>query len=224
MGLRNVGNVSGFQRRLFVVAETGALASRIEGWRKHPDPLQPVAETDESNGELIASLMRSGIVTPSLTDGKMPHFLSFDATDAFPFRGTIVPFPDLSLKHMLHFVRACIRIRFELRFKKLKRICQRISARKERHELERSRDELERTKELVRVFRFLTPLLYSAKGKCLYDSLTLVEFLASFGIFPTWIIAVSTRPFEAHSWVQTGGVLLNEKLERADEFEPILAI
>jgi hypothetical protein len=81
-----------------------------------------------------------------------------------------------------------------------------------------------RISELVRVFRFLRPLFYTAKDRCLLDSLALVDFLARFDAYPTWVIAVRTRPFAAHSWVLSGTLLLNERLETAEEFVPILAV
>jgi hypothetical protein len=38
------------------------------------------------------------------------------------------------------------------------------------------------------------------------------------------VIAVSLRPFLAHSWVQQGDVLLNERVDVARTFTPILVI
>ena len=59
---------------------------------------------------------------------------------------------------------------------------------------------------------------------CLFDSLALIHFLARFRVFPDWVFGVTADPFEAHCWVQTGGVVLNDTVERVSAFTPIMSI
>jgi Transglutaminase-like superfamily len=68
------------------------------------------------------------------------------------------------------------------------------------------------------------PFMLTAHDQCLRDSLTLVSFLAMRGIYPTWVIGVKTRPFGAHSWVQSGNVVLNDSHDYVRAYRPILVV
>ena len=76
--------------------------------------------------------------------------------------------------------------------------------------------------ELARVFRILRPIFYTAKDKCFFDSLVLLEFCSRYRLFPSWVIGVTTQPFQAHSWVQEGTIVVNDTAERARVFTPIV--
>lgn len=68
----------------------------------------------------------------------------------------------------------------------------------------------------------LRPFLFTARKKCLFDSLSVLEFLASENLFPHWVIGVKTAPFGAHAWVQYGSLVLNDQHARVRQFRPIL--
>lgn len=70
----------------------------------------------------------------------------------------------------------------------------------------------------------MRPLVITSHDKCLHDSLTLVRFLASEHLYPQWVVGVRTRPFAAHSWVQSGPLVLNDVHEYVRGFTPILIV
>lgn len=70
----------------------------------------------------------------------------------------------------------------------------------------------------------LRPFVLTANDQCLHDSLSLIHFLAAYGMFPTWVVGVRTRPFCAHSWVQRGSVVLNDVHENVRAYTPILVV
>ncbi|MGQ3050703.1 MAG: lasso peptide biosynthesis B2 protein [Roseateles sp.] len=70
----------------------------------------------------------------------------------------------------------------------------------------------------------MRPLVITSHDKCLHDSLTLLRFLAAERLFPSWVIGVRTRPFAAHSWVQSGNLVLNDTHEYVRAFTPILIV
>ncbi len=70
----------------------------------------------------------------------------------------------------------------------------------------------------------LRPFALTSRDRCLNDSLTLIHFLATQGLFPQWVIGVRVHPFGAHSWVQSGGVVLNDLAERVRHYQPILVV
>lgn len=59
---------------------------------------------------------------------------------------------------------------------------------------------------------------------CLPDSLALFDFLQRRGAAAQIIFGVRRDPFAAHCWVQADGFLLNETVDTASGFTPILAI
>lgn len=76
----------------------------------------------------------------------------------------------------------------------------------------------------VAAYLRLRPFVFTAHDKCLFDSLTLTRFLASQGMTASWVIGVRTRPFGAHSWVQSGPLVLNDLHEHVSGFTPILIV
>lgn len=70
----------------------------------------------------------------------------------------------------------------------------------------------------------LRPFALTSHDRCLHDSLTLIQFLAMRSFFPRWVIGVRIRPFGAHSWVQSGGLVLNDLPESVRHYQPILVV
>jgi hypothetical protein len=85
--------------------------------------------------------------------------------------------------------------------------------------------DLARARAAMQAFFWLRPLFYTAKDHCLYDCVVLVEFMAHYGLYPTWIIGVKRfAPFMAHSWVQYRGYAFDGSPENLRAFVPILAV
>jgi hypothetical protein len=59
---------------------------------------------------------------------------------------------------------------------------------------------------------------------CLPDSLALLEFLGRRGHSPQLVMAVAAHPFAAHCWVQADRLVLNDALDHAMLFRPILVV
>lgn len=76
-------------------------------------------------------------------------------------------------------------------------------------------------RDLVYAFMWMRTGVYSAKRKCLFDSINLASFLASYGIFAELVIGVSESPFHAHSWLQRGDTVLNYEFEYVKQFQPV---
>lgn len=200
-----------------------AVRSFIEGWaaneaqaRKDDLPFQA------QGAQLAEALAQRGLLTCDRENGKHMARLELQLTAAVEFRGLTENEPPIGPPHVLRFLLACAVAAFKLRRRSLENIVNEVALRKQRHAPVQS-DPLQ-VEILVRIFRRLTPLLYTARDACLFDSLALIEFLYRYRIFPTWILGVDTRPFQAHSWVQHGTVVLNDDLERARQHRPILAL
>ncbi len=86
------------------------------------------------------------------------------------------------------------------------------------------RASIDATRATVESYTRLRPFALSAHDRCLNDSLTLVHFLATQGLFARWVIGVRVDPFGAHAWAQVGDVVLNDYPERVRHFQPILIV
>jgi hypothetical protein len=76
---------------------------------------------------------------------------------------------------------------------------------------------------LVAAFHLLRPC-FDRKYLCLFDSLALIDFLANYSVFPSWVFGVQSEPFAAHCWVQSHGVVLNDSLDRTRGYTPLMAV
>jgi hypothetical protein len=108
-----------------------------------------------------------------------------------------------------------------LKWRPIEAVVARVEQRKQRAE---SKFDLDAARPIVKAFLYLRPLFFTSKDECLFDSLVLIELLASHRLFPLWLFGVSTNPFRAHSWVQAGEHVLNDQPERVCRFTPILAV
>ena len=104
----------------------------------------------------------------------------------------------------------------------LRKTVRNIRQRKERASERMKQDEAELVT-LVTAFRQLRPF-YPRPYLCLYDSLALLEFLSRWRFFPLWTFGVKSDPFGAHCWVQWGGVILNDSVERVRRYTPIMIV
>jgi Transglutaminase-like superfamily len=206
------------------IQATDIITPFIEGWPTSGVRGQAVQSIAPNTIELTIEALttHNRLLTDSPKMGRSASFPNVLATSAIPLRGNIIPRPRVGGIHVLAFCRACIRALFDIKFRSMAYTVRRLQTRKARY-CSTGRDEADLV-ELVRIFRFLTPLVYTAKDRCLFDSLALIEFLAAFRWFPTWIIGVTTRPFKAHSWIQNEGLILNDRLETVELYSPILAV
>jgi hypothetical protein len=51
-----------------------------------------------------------------------------------------------------------------------------------------------------------------------------MRFLAMSGVSAEWIFAVRSNPFEAHCWVQSGSVVLNDVIDEVRAYTPIMRV
>ncbi|NYD89195.1 lasso peptide biosynthesis B2 protein [Sphingomonas melonis] len=65
-------------------------------------------------------------------------------------------------------------------------------------------------------------LLLPTPSRCLPASLGASRFLAGLGVPNEIVFGVRTHPFEAHCWVEHGGCVLNDTLERVQAFAPVM--
>lgn len=210
------------QDRYFALpaARTASLADLVPGW-----PVR--GNTSGENGTDVAeTLCHRGFLIKSPGRGK----------DAAPVQ---VPIPSIELlplgdeeherrapigaRTVLMFLRAAITAKLSLKLLPFERVIRRARRRKEAHRSTAPFD-LVRAGEFLDVYRRLRIYLFSSKEECLFDSLTLLEFLGRHSLFPDWIFGVRARPFAAHCWIQSGSIVVNDSVEHVAGYKPIMVV
>lgn len=127
----------------------------------------------------------------------------------------------VSVGQFMNFFAACAMARASLRWRKIEATVMSVARRKALHV--NSPFDLPRAQQLTAAFLKLRGF-FPANYLCLFDSLALLNFLASYDVYATWVFGVRLEPFAAHCWVQHRHYVLNEEVEEAANYTPIMAI
>lgn len=131
--------------------------------------------------------------------------------------------PQIGSRHLLQYTQSFVTTVALLRFSTLEGIYKRYK-RARQFFPSRSSSSPDIVRDMVNIHFHLSPFFYSAKNRCLFDSLVLYNFLLCNSIPGTWVVGVKTRPFSAHSWVQYEHIVLNDTSDHCRIFNPILAV
>lgn len=172
----------------------------------------PIAAELISLGLLTTSRNASRIFLPPATTA--PEISLLPLIDARP---------TINAAYVARFFATCSAVAVRLKTRPLGRSLAHLAQRKSRCTA-RVDSTLDRARDLTRTFLHLRPFAYAARDRCLLDSLTLAEFLASYGVRATCIFGVRANPFEAHCWLQIGSHVVNETPEMARRYAPILSV
>lgn len=204
--------------------EVSSLATLALNWSAastHRDNSQVQLSLPEAT-RIADALVREGLLTAESPSDPPFRSVAIDMHAALTSGGYDAP-RRISLRphHIIRFLRACLWARRAVRSQRLYTIaCELSAAKAPAH----SAGDVQRAIELVAVFRRLRPYRFAARDQCLFHALALVKFLAHYDTFPIWVIAVRSRPWGAHSWVQMGDLVLDANPEEISGFTPILAI
>jgi hypothetical protein len=204
-------------------ADLASISRRLHGWRDHIGTVEKFPQFGVEADSLIASLMSSGIITRDSNDGK--PFAESECPACERATGNLETNAPVthSVSSITRFFFACVKIDWQLRRKQLSRILARIERRRLRARSSASIHNVPQSSKLMAAFKDLRSL-YPRPYLCLFDSLALLEFLASYRSFPRIVFGIVADPFEAHCWLQEGNVLLNDDLERVGKYKAILSV
>ena len=66
--------------------------------------------------------------------------------------------------------------------------------------------------------------IYSLRRRsCLSESLCLKIFMSRYRLYPSWVFGVRMKPFEAHCWLQDGGLVFNDTVAYVKDFTQIMS-
>ena len=127
-------------------------------------------------------------------------------------------------RRTISFWHAAFRAHLHLKFRSLQWVVERImEIKRSRSDLIPAAHQLSRAKELILGFQALRPS-FPRNYLCMFDSLALLHYLFRHGVSADWIYGVQPNPFEAHCWLQSDSVVLNDLVDHVRKFTPIMAV
>ena len=186
-----------------------------------------VRRTDNTDdtvaGAVVDALLQKGLLVRNEADGKQVCQPSV----AEPIRSTASlldgPVPDVRPSHVWNFFAACARASCSLRWNSIERTVRGVQKFSRREIVDTHARDESTIIDLFRVYRGLRPF-YPRPYLCMFDSLSLVLFLASYDVYPQWVYGVKIEPFAAHCWVQAGGLVVNDIVDNVREYTPIMSV
>ncbi|HEX7113963.1 MAG TPA: lasso peptide biosynthesis B2 protein [Steroidobacter sp.] len=200
---------------------TSYLSGLVAGW---PECDRSIAFRSDDAEMLLTTLTEKGVLTVDRALGNPAIPPSLPAVQQSLASWDTMGWKHIRARHVIRFLNAYLWTVVSLRLRGLHYVLTALRERKERQSQHRRALDLDAARRLIAAFYHIRPFIYGKKGRCLVDSVTLLEFLAAHALHPTLVIGVRTRPFGAHSWIQHGQYVLNGTPEYVRAYTPILSI
>lgn len=185
--------------------------------------LQAVSPVQSMSDTALAALLKRGLLTTDSESGKEVAATRVEApsTDLIGIVAEIES--GLNARDVLKFLRATTTGWLLLKTQRLQSVVARVHQRREARGAQHALD-FDAAKRCIALFERMRPFAFSAHNACLFESLVLIEFLAHYRLYPSWVFGVQTTPFAAHCWLQYSHVAFNDSAEHTNEFTPIMVV
>ena len=197
------------------------LGTEIYGWQLPPDHSHPRIPEMAAPG-LAEELLAAGILRVHQTELPRPRIspppAERDSRAYTEFHATFRPHPDHA-----RVLSALVWADYVLRNHTLFQVVERIATLRSRRRQIFSTNSAELAEQAVHLFYRARPW-YPRNYLCLFDSLALLRYLCSRQLYANWIFGVREDPFAAHCWLQYGTLILNDYLDRARVYTPIMVV
>ncbi len=206
-------------------ARLDACGHRLSGWATpHEDGPATSPASDNEADVTLRAMLQQGVLTTRVTERNpaVPTSHPLPTTSLAPVAGHASR-GGYTLSQFCNFAIAATLASASLRWRRLENVVDIVARRRARRSGAQDIGNLDSLRELVRVFDALRPI-FPRPYLCLYDSLALLAFLASYDRFPRWVFGVRMDPFNAHCWVQAGEVVLNETVDEVRSYTPIMVV
>lgn len=205
-------------------AEAAALGGVVQGWPVRETGSASTGKANVPDSEAVVDmLLREGLLTKDARRGKGAAPVDLQPASVALLGGVWV-WPRLEIGHVLRFIHAWLWITMLLKCCPLEYVVRRVQRRKQRATRRGATFDFQLARRLVTLYFRMQPRAFSPIDACLRNSLTLTEFLAKYGLYPTWVFGVRMPPFAAHAWLQEGPVVINDHVAHVRTFTPIMTI
>lgn len=176
-------------------------------------------ELDPGEMRALAGLLRSGILKESAGAG-IPTAFS-------PTGNPTASLLDMSVRHVeprqvAAALSALAFTRLSLRFGRLHAVLRKLAEAKQPPTVVQARAP-EMMQGVAAAFE-RTARIVRSHDQCLSRSIAMARRLAAMGLPADLVIGVRLRPFAAHSWVQAGAWLVNDRIDTVRTYTPILSV
>jgi hypothetical protein len=172
--------------------------------------------------DVVTELLRNGLLTATTPRGALQPLIYIPLPDISFIDSQEQAPADVAIRDVLRFIMCSLITRWRLRFASIENIVTSVERRKRLKKSDAPLD-IRKARGLVRTYYRLRPFL-PQDSMCLFDSLSLLDFLSKYDCFPNWVFAVRLEPWEAHCWVQYDTVAFNECTDRARAYLPLMAV
>jgi hypothetical protein len=200
--------------------ETLPLESLVYGWPQiRSESGSKIISRQSNTHDLVTALENRGVLT-SNTVADFREFIRPEPANKELIEQDLPV--SLNAIDTARFISSCASVAIRIKIQRFDKIVDR--ARRRKSHGSDTKFDIDLVRAQVHKFNRLRPFLYKQQKACLFDSLALLEFLASSRIYPMWIIGVQMHPFKAHTWLQQGSYLLNDVADNIGGFTPIMAV
>jgi len=199
------------------------LRTSVEGWVGGQRGCTNDDASTLLEGSVIDTLLQEGLLTGDRSSGRpaTPPRLEEPTISTWEFPR---PWPLITTRDLRNFIWSWATTTLRLRAIPIRYVINRLR-KGEFYQRRRSASfDIENARRLTAIHFALQPAFYSAKDACLRNSLTLLEFLATYDVYPTCVFGVTIEPFAAHAWLQHGPVVLTDPVDDVNRFTPIMVV
>jgi Transglutaminase-like superfamily len=218
--------------KYLAVVPAHRLARWVRGWpvaapESIPYPAREGADSASESGSdsgLLSKMLSQGLLVtdprigkeavPVVTDRARTALIEFDMNVR----------PRASFAQLWNLFGAYIAAKWALKYRPIKVVVRAAGLRTQTALASTPAVDIGTARHLVTAFTHLRPLFFTAQDACLLDSLTLLNFLARYRIFPRWVFGVKADPFYAHCWLQQADFVFNDTPDYVRGFTPILVV
>lgn len=204
-------------------SKSRCLKTSIVGWPVKAAGLQQTAVTVDETERVAQLLMSRELLVRDRAAGKEATPVQIEKPSQGFAPDDYLDREPIGVRAVMAFVASVAIARYATRFWAFERLARRVRRRNEKHRRHGPAD-VHRLRALIAVFGRLRPFLFTSREACLFESFALLEFLARHGVHANWVFGVQARPFAAHCWVQQNGVVVNDSVESAGGYTPIMVV
>lgn len=191
-----------------------------------PRPIYSDGEVGSQCGELhravLAELLSNNLVTTDKLNASLSSTQNAPVPRQHIFDQESTLSAGISMRDAWRMTTACLASYLRLRYQRLEATVRTVEARKKLM-AKCEPVSLPEARRLILIYNRMRPL-FPKSYLCLFNSLSLLEFLAYYGFYPSWVFAVRLDPWAAHCWVQHETTILNEDAEEARRYTPIMVV
>lgn len=181
------------------------------------------ADTNGSPSEYAGYLADRGLLTTVPAEGKRMEQLQFETAQIGLVEQTACSQMRVGPRRTARILCSALAAVWKFHCWTFDKLLEDLAPGRRAHLKKQARPSAQQVSELVSAYWHLRPLLPFDRYTDFLDSLTLIEYLSNYIVFPRLVIGVRLMPFTTHTWVQEGTTVFNDSPEFVRQYTPIFS-